>query len=195
MASRYPGSFPVAPHSYTFNPPAGYTFAPYTPFVPQYHIAGQGYNFSNQGLSGANEEHGSSGTVGQHLMPTGHPSIISEPVSPHTKVGSVKMENLTNPGFNEASNAQPFLPNGYPPQQAEPGQSHYDCYSGSFPPPHFSSLYPLAPPAPTFLDVSRDSDMPIGYDPAIIQYVGPGYAPYASPFPQQQYFAARENES
>jgi len=84
------------------------------------------------------------------------------------------MENLTNPGFNEAPNAQPFLPDGYPPQQTEPGQSHYDCYSGSFPPPHFSSVYPPVPPAPTFLDVSRDSDMPIGYDPATFQYVGPG---------------------
>ena len=105
----------MAPHSYMLNPPSGYTFAPYTPFVPQYHIPGQEYNFSNQGLSGPNEEHGSSGTFRQHLMSTGHPSIISEPVSPDTKVVSLKIENLTNPGFNEAANAQPFLSNGYPP--------------------------------------------------------------------------------
>lgn len=194
MASRPPGNFPVVPHSYTLSPPAGYSFPPYTPFVPQYHIPGQGYNFSNQGLTGVNEGHGSWGALRQQRMSAGHPLDISESVSPRTKVSTLKVENLTDPSFNETSNAQPFLPNGYPPQQPESGQSHYDYYSGPFPPPHFSSAYPLVPPPPALVDMRRDSVMSIGYDPATLQYVGPGYTPYASPFPQQ-YPTARENES
>jgi len=194
MASRYPGNLPVAPQTYALNPPTGYSFPPYTPFIPQYHIPGQGYNFSHPGFSGANEAHGGWGTIKQQKMSAGNAATISEPVSPGAKVSTLKMENLTDLSFDETSNAQSLLPNEYPPQHLEPGQSHYGYYSGPFPSPHFSSVYPLVPPTPALVDVRGNNAIPIAYDPAILQYVGPGYAPYASPFPQQQYSAARENE-
>ncbi|KAG0129262.1 hypothetical protein HOY82DRAFT_415111 [Tuber indicum] len=191
MASRHPGNLPVAPHSYTHNPPAGYSFSPYPPFVPQYLNPGQGYNFPNQGIAGADEAHGSLGALRQQRVSSGHPSVISEPLSPRTKVGTIKLESLSDHSFNEISNAQPFLANENPTQEPKPGQSHYGFYPGSFPPPRFSSGYSFLPPPHTLVDMRRDSA--IGYDPATLQYVGPRYGSYTSPFPQQQYPAAREN--
>ncbi|CUS15696.1 unnamed protein product [Tuber aestivum] len=192
MASRHPGNFPVAPHPYPPNSPTGYPFPPYTPYVPQYHNPGQGYNFPNQELPDADEMHGNWGAVRQQRISAGHPSVISEAVSPRTKAGTLKLENLTDANFNEASNPQPFLSNEYPTQQPTPVQSHYEFYSGSFPQPQFPSGYPFAPATPALADIPRDSVMSIGYDPATLQYVGPRYPPYASSLHQQQYPPSRE---